>query len=135
MPVVSKTSSAARLAVIYITVGALTVVWSAIYYLFLHNHPDGASDVKFYWCYGFLLSGLTVLLIGLLLGPIGHSVKPAEVAAPGVTAPDSDAGDSAPPQPAAPPPAQIIIPTIAPPAAPAPTPAAVVPAQPVVRSR
>ena len=39
MPILSKPSSAARTAVIYVTVGALTEVWSGIWYSYLKHNP------------------------------------------------------------------------------------------------
>jgi hypothetical protein len=85
MPVTSKVLSAATVAVGYITAGALMLVWSGVYYLYQINHGS-LTDDKAYWSYGFLATGLVILLIGLLLGPIGQSVRKAEVAAPGVVA-------------------------------------------------
>ncbi len=83
MALMSKTSSAARLSIIYITIGTLVMVWSSIYFIWLRNHNDPSLESRFYWCYGFLLSGLTVTVIGALLGPIGMAVRPAEVAVHG----------------------------------------------------
>lgn len=86
----SKPSMAARMAIIYITIGALLGVWSGIWYFYLKRH-DG-SELLFYWCYGFFFTGLTLMIIGLALGRIGRAARHAE--AP----PDSPV----PPRPAAP---------------------------------
>jgi hypothetical protein len=79
MNVISNITSATRAALLYITVGALLIVWSSLYYVYLNNHgsPDGASW-PYYVCSGFLLSGVTLLAIGLGIGWIGRSVRPAE---------------------------------------------------------
>jgi hypothetical protein len=70
MAIFSKPSSVARTSVIYITVGALTVVWSGIWFWYLrNNYPN--TDATFYWCYGFLISGFMLMLIGLTIGRIG----------------------------------------------------------------
>jgi hypothetical protein len=70
MSIFSKPSSVARTSVIYITVGALTEVWSGIWFWYLcNNYPS--TETTFYWCYGFLLSGVTLMLIGLVIGRIG----------------------------------------------------------------
>jgi hypothetical protein len=78
MSILSKPSSAARTAVIYITIGALTIVWSGIWYAYLHHAPP-KDDYTWYWCYGFLLTGLALLIIGLAIGRIGRSARHAEL--------------------------------------------------------
>lgn len=79
MSLISKPSPVTRTAVVYVTVGALTDVWSGIWYLYLRDkHPT--SEDAIYWCYGFLLTGLTLVLIGLALGwiaRIGRIDRPA----------------------------------------------------------
>jgi hypothetical protein len=70
MSIFSKASSGASTSVIYITVGALTDVWSGIWYCYLRNNYP-STETAFYWCYGFLLTGLTLVLIGLIIGRIG----------------------------------------------------------------
>jgi hypothetical protein len=70
MSILSKPSSVARVSVIYITVGAIIDVWSGIWFFYLRNNtPVGAA--AYYWCYGFLLTGLALVLIGLIIGRIG----------------------------------------------------------------
>ena len=72
MPLLTNPSFAARTAVIYVTVGALIDVWSGIWYAYmLHAPPQEYST--WYYCYGFLLTGLTLLIIGLAIGRIGRS--------------------------------------------------------------
>lgn len=78
MAILSKPSSAARTSIIYITIGALTDVWSAIWYAYLRSYPP-PSDATWYWCYGFLLTGLVLLIIGLAIGRIGRSARHAEL--------------------------------------------------------
>jgi len=72
-----KTSSPARTALVYITVGTLTLVWTGIWYLYLLNHPP-ATDAVYYWVGGFTLTGLTLVVIGLTVGNIGRAARPAE---------------------------------------------------------
>jgi hypothetical protein len=78
MAILSKPSPAAQTSLIYITIGALTDVWSAIWYAYLRHNPP-AADSTWYWCYGFFLSGLALLIIGLAVGRIGRSARHAEL--------------------------------------------------------
>ena len=73
----SKQASSATTSLIYITVGALTVVWTIIRYVYLERH-DG-SDNTYLWTHGFLMSGIVLLIIGLALGHIGRAARGAEV--------------------------------------------------------
>jgi hypothetical protein len=84
MPLLSKPSSSAYASLLYITVGALTDVWSGIWYWYMRNHPPD-SPATWYWCYGFLLTGFVVLVIGLTIGPIGRAARHAELPPPEVT--------------------------------------------------
>ena len=77
MIMLQKPSFGAPVAIGYITVGSLTVVWSGIWYWYLHNHPP-LENTSYYFCIGFLLSGLVLILIGLGLGPIGRVARQAE---------------------------------------------------------
>jgi hypothetical protein len=79
MPLLSKPSPATRTALLYITVGALTVVWTGIWYVYLGNNPPGPDSTAYYWCSGFLITGLTLLCIGLALGRIGRAAQRAEL--------------------------------------------------------
>ncbi len=94
-PILSKPSSAARTAVMYITLGALMVVWTVVWYLYLNRH--GGSDVAYFTDYGFFFTGVVLIVIGVTLGRIGRSARHAELppevkpqertAEPAVTAP------------------------------------------------
>ncbi len=96
MPEPAKPSLAARLAIYYITIGALLDVWSALYYAFyLHTAEVGQ---RHFWCVGFFATGLTLMLIGFTLGRIGRAARHADLL------PEPP---KAQPAPAAPPPAAI----------------------------
>jgi len=104
-PILSKPSSAARTAVMYITLGALMVVWTAVWYLYLNRH--GGSDVAYFTDYGFFFTGLVLIVIGITIGRIGRSARNAELppevkpnehtAEPAVTAPQPQPGPALPP--------------------------------------
>jgi hypothetical protein len=71
-------SSAARISLVYITLGALSVIWTGVWFVYLLNNPPDGNSV-YYWCGGFLVTGLTLLLIGFMVGQIGRSARPADV--------------------------------------------------------
>ncbi len=77
MNIFTNITSATRAALAYITIGSVMIVWSSIYYFYLNNHPPG-TDGPLYWCTGFLLTGVTLLVIGLAVGWIGRSARQAE---------------------------------------------------------
>jgi hypothetical protein len=86
MPWSTQTQSA-RMAIIYITLGALIDVWTALYYWLIYQpNPDGSHDSRLFWIAGFFFSGLTLLVIGILVGRIGRAAGKAEVA-PATTQP------------------------------------------------
>jgi hypothetical protein len=78
MPLLSKPSSAARTALVYITLGSLIIVWTGISYLYLFRYPPEREYI-WYWCHGFMLTGIVLLVIGLALGRIGRAARHAEL--------------------------------------------------------
>jgi hypothetical protein len=74
----SKPSGAARLSILYITIGALMVVWTTLYYFFFLDHSGPAGSLHF-WCYGFFFTGLTLIIIGVAVGSIGRAARHAEL--------------------------------------------------------
>src|SRR5258708_25156031 len=72
MAILTTPSPAARTSLIYITIGALTEVWSGIWYSYLRRTAS-ESDFNWYTCYGFLLTGLVLLIIGLAVWRIVRS--------------------------------------------------------------
>jgi hypothetical protein len=75
-----KTAASARMAVGYITFGALLVVWTVIWYIYLQRHD--ASDRPYYWCAGFFFTGVTFIVIGLAVGRIGRQARHADIPPP-----------------------------------------------------
>jgi hypothetical protein len=90
MAMLTKPSSAARAALLYITLGSLILVWSGVWYVWLRNQ-HAQQDVPFfssaqdYVCIGTLLAGLTLMIIGLAVGRIGRSARHAELPPPEAT--------------------------------------------------
>jgi hypothetical protein len=77
MIMLQRPSFGAPVAIAYITLGALIGVWSGIWYFYLHNNPP-QENTAYYFCTGFLLTGLVLIVIGLALGPIGRVARQAE---------------------------------------------------------
>jgi hypothetical protein len=88
----NQPSAAARTALAYITVGALAVIWSGVWYLYLRNYPPERVGA-FYWCGGFMVTGITLVGIGLALGRIGRSAQRADL--PPQQVPDASDADTA----------------------------------------
>jgi hypothetical protein len=78
----------ARSAVLYLTVGALTDVWASVWWRYLRVHEDQSSP-KWYVCTGLLVTGLVLVVIGLLIGRIGREARHAD--APPAPAADAQA--------------------------------------------
>ena len=77
----SNQTQSAPMSIIYITLGALIDVWTALYYFLIYEKaPDGSNDSRLFWIAGFFFSGLTLLIIGILVGQIGRAAGKAEVA-------------------------------------------------------
>jgi hypothetical protein len=76
-PILSKPSFVVRAALTYITLGAVMVVWTAVWFLYLNRH--GGTDPAYFTDYGFFLSGLVLLVIGFTIGRIGRSARHAEL--------------------------------------------------------
>lgn len=78
MPLQSKPSAVVHVSIGYITLGAVLTVWSGIWYWYLQRTPQ-EDDAIYYWCAGFLLTGVTLVVIGLGLGWIGRQARKAEL--------------------------------------------------------
>src|SRR3954452_19123997 len=77
-PLMSKPSGAAPATLVYITLGAIMTVWSGIWFMYLNNNPPSFQAIK-YICYGFLITGIVLLVIGIILGPISRWARHAEL--------------------------------------------------------
>jgi len=74
----NQASSTARISLTYITLGAMSVIWTVVWYVYLCNNPPESHGV-FYWCAGFLVTGLILILIGFGLGHFGRSAQRADL--------------------------------------------------------
>ena len=71
-------SQSASGAILYVTIGALLMIWSILWYLFFLMPDANAPRWHTFACVGTILSGLAILVIGLLFGLIGHNAKAAD---------------------------------------------------------
>lgn len=72
-----------KVALIYVTVGAMIDVWTAVYY-FAYGRSrmsDGTGDdnTTWFWVVGFFLTGLVLIILGLVLGPLGRAARESEL--------------------------------------------------------
>jgi hypothetical protein len=86
MAMLTKPSAAAKMALAYITIGSLLVVWTGVYFVYLyHNYTFADHQATWYFCTALLLTGFTLLFIGLSLGRIGRAARHAELPPPEAT--------------------------------------------------
>jgi hypothetical protein len=76
MPMLTKPSFGPRVALIYVTVGALLCVWTLVWY-FTREYELAQS--QWFWVAGIFLSGITFVVLGLILGPLGRAAREAEM--------------------------------------------------------
>jgi hypothetical protein len=81
MPLLSKPSPHAHAALIYVTVGALMMVWTAVWFVYIQNYPP-VTDLPFYLLTDFGITGLVLFIIGLSVGQIGRAARQAELPPP-----------------------------------------------------
>ena len=79
MPMLSQPSFGPRTALIYVTTGSLIDVWTGVWYFAFRNPAAPLSNTATFWLCGLFLTGLTLVIIGLLLGPLGRSARKVEL--------------------------------------------------------
>jgi hypothetical protein len=84
MAMLTRPSAAAKMALAYITIGALLIVWTGISFAYLYRHPP-QREFWYYFDTGLLLTGVTLLIIGLGLGRIGRAARKADLPPPEAT--------------------------------------------------
>jgi len=93
-------SPAARTALVYVTAGAMIIIWTMVWWLWMANHPpDGRGP--YYILGGLMATGVVVLLIGLGVGRLGSSARSADNPAVIVSPPGTTSTVVAPPNTAA----------------------------------
>lgn len=80
MPLLSKPAFGPRTAIIYITIGSLIDVWTAVWYMtYARDNSGTISRNTWFWLAGLFLTGLTLIVIGFFLGRIGRAARKAEL--------------------------------------------------------
>ena len=100
MRLVKTPSEAPRTALSYITIGAILTIWAAVW---MWQFPSTNSRFLRVLCFGILLTGVALLVIGFSVGYIGRAARHAElppVEARGTTDYAPVAGTGPAPQPA-----------------------------------
>jgi hypothetical protein len=95
MAILTKPSFAPSTAIIYVTIGALLDVWTAVYYFtFMPDVEPESRQLTMFWLSGLFLTGLALLIVGLALGSIGRSARRAELPPPEAMAAEAKAAAS-----------------------------------------
>lgn len=78
MAILSHPAFGPQASLAYITVGALIDVWTGVYYFGFARGAEMSNNTWF-WLVGFFLTGIVLMAIGLLLGPISQFARRAEL--------------------------------------------------------
>jgi hypothetical protein len=79
MPMLSAPSFGPRTALTYVTAGSLIDVWTGVWYFAFRDPAHPLSNPATFWLFGLFLTGLTLVVIGLFVGPIGRAARKVEL--------------------------------------------------------
>jgi hypothetical protein len=79
MALLTRPSFVPGTSLVYITVGALMDIWTAVWYFTFKEPGVPLSKTTIFWLSGFFLMGLILMIIGFLMGPIGRYARKAEL--------------------------------------------------------
>lgn len=80
MAILSRPAFGPRTSLAYITAGTLMDVWTTVWYFaFIKGSDQPMSNNTWFWVVGLFLTGITLIVIGALLGPIGQAARRAEL--------------------------------------------------------
>ncbi len=91
-----KQSQSAQVALVLIIGGVLAMIWSGIWFVAMRNEAVPAWARNVYLCAGVFLTGLALLVIGVLVGRIGAAARPADTVSDRPGAPNPGAGMAVP---------------------------------------
>ena len=95
MAILSSPAFGPRTAIIYVTVGTLLDVWTAVWFFTFGRGDESMTSTTWFWLTGLFLTGLTLVAIGLLLGPIGRAARKTELPPSEVTVAEAVAQQTA----------------------------------------
>ena len=89
-----------KVALVYVTVGALIDVWTAVYYFAFGRYRMNSGNPvdenhTWFWVVGFFLTGLVLIILGLVLGPLGRAAREAELPPPEATGAEAQIKETA----------------------------------------
>ena len=76
MPMLSHPAFGPRTALAYVTGGTLLCVWTLVWYF---TRETAMTQSMWFWVAGLFLTGLTFVVLGLILGPLGRAARQAEL--------------------------------------------------------
>jgi hypothetical protein len=84
MSILTNPAFGPKVALMYVTSGALICVWTAVYYFAygrgrMSDGNPGDDNTTWFWVVGFFLTGLVLMILGLVLGPLGRAAREAEL--------------------------------------------------------
>lgn len=84
MSMLSNPAFGPKVALLYVTAGALIDVWTAVYYYAygrgkMNDANPGDDNTTWFWVVGFFLTGLVLIVLGLVLGPLGRAARESEL--------------------------------------------------------
>ena len=71
-------SRSATGAILYVTIGTLMIIWAGLWYYYFLLPVDNPPVWQKFACVGTIFSGIAIVIIGLLFGPIGRDAKAAD---------------------------------------------------------
>jgi hypothetical protein len=82
MPILTQPAFGPKAALAYVTTGMLIDVWTLVWYF---TRDFDLSRTQQFWVVGLVLTGLTFIVLGLFLGPLGRQARRAELPPPEAT--------------------------------------------------
>lgn len=78
MAMLSKPAFGPKVALVYVTIGALIDVWTVVYY-FAFARGEPLSNTTWFFLLGLFFTGIVLIILGLILGPLGRAARQAEL--------------------------------------------------------
>lgn len=76
MPILTRPEFGPRIALTYVTCGALLDVWTLVWYF---TYEGQLTSTAHFWIIGLFLTGLTFVILGLFLGRLGRAARQDEL--------------------------------------------------------